>query len=305
MATPDVYRRQVNLLVRTLPFLSEAPALALKGGTAINLFLRDLPRLSVDLDLTYLPVESRGVSLAGIDTSLREIGRRLRSELPAAQVLERELRGEGVVHKLFVRSGGVQIKLEVTPVLRGCVFEPGRLPVSSIVEDTFGFAEASVVSFEDLFAGKLVAALDRQHPRDLFDVRELFAHEGLTERLRRAFVVYLVSHNRPVAELLAPRPRAIEAEFRSGFVGMPRVAVSLEDLLAVRDRLVEEAIESMPEEHRRFLVSFERGDPDWDALALSGVEALPAVRWKLANLRKLAPDRRARQAEALNAIWER
>ncbi len=60
----------------------------------------------------------------------------------------------------------------------------------------------------------MVAALDRQHPRDLFDVSALLANEGLTDALRTAFVVYLISHNRPAVELLAPGRLDIEAEFR-------------------------------------------------------------------------------------------
>jgi predicted nucleotidyltransferase component of viral defense system len=91
------------------------------------------------------------------------------------------------------------IKIEVTPVLRGCVYEPKPSSVSAAVEDQFGFAEIQVVSFADLYAGKLVAALDRQHPRDLFDVRDLLANEGIGEDLRKAFVVYILSHSRSMA----------------------------------------------------------------------------------------------------------
>ena len=56
MAFREVYRRQVQLLIRVLPSIAEEACFALKGGTAINLFVRDMPRLSVDIDLTYLPV---------------------------------------------------------------------------------------------------------------------------------------------------------------------------------------------------------------------------------------------------------
>lgn len=55
MAFSDIYRRQVELLIRTLPAVAEEECFALKGGAAINLFIRNLPRLSVDIDLTYLP----------------------------------------------------------------------------------------------------------------------------------------------------------------------------------------------------------------------------------------------------------
>ena len=304
MATSDIYRRQVALLVETLPFLAEEPVLALKGGTAINLFVRDLPRLSVDIDLTYIPVEARSLSLAGIDAAMRRIAKRVQSGMPGARILQGELRSEGVVNKLVVRAGGAQIKIEVTPVIRGCVYDPVRMQVSPVVEEAFGYAEAQVVSFEDLFAGKMVAALDRQHPRDLFDVRDLLATEGLTDRLRTAFVVYLVSHNRPAAEVLAPRRRDIEEEFRHGFVGMSEAPVRLEDLIEAREILIDKAVVQMPEEHRQFLIGFERNDHNWNTLGVAGVDMLPAVRWKLDNLAKLTPEKRIAQSEALSRVWE-
>lgn len=63
----EQYMRQVELLVRTLPYIARHEAFALKGGTAINLFYREMPRLSVDIDLTYVPIEDRETTLKGID----------------------------------------------------------------------------------------------------------------------------------------------------------------------------------------------------------------------------------------------
>ena len=140
----DLYRRQVALLIRILPLVAEEESFALKGGTAINLFVRDMPRLSVDIDLTYVPVAARADSLAAIDAALKRIAERARSALPDAQVLETPLQREAAVTKLLVRLQGVQIKIEVTPVLRGCVYEPELRSVSPSVEDAFGFAEIRV-----------------------------------------------------------------------------------------------------------------------------------------------------------------
>ena len=184
MPVDERYRRQVELLVRTLPHVAQERCFALKGGTAINLFVRNLPRLSVDVDLTYLPVANRQRSLADIEAALRRIGERIEDALPVARVQTGELREEGTVNKLFVRERSTQIKIEVTPVLRGCVFEAEEKAVSDAVEEQFGFAAIQVVSFPDLFAGKLVAALDRQHPRDLFDVHDLLTNEGIDDGLR-------------------------------------------------------------------------------------------------------------------------
>ena len=208
MAFLDSYRQQVALLIRVIPFVAKEDVFALKGGTAINLFVRDMPRLSVDIDLTYLPVEDSAASLAAIDGAMLRIKDRIEEGMPGAKVTASRSVDEKIVTKLIVRHQGAQIKIEVTPVLRGTVYDPVLTGVVPTVEDTFGFAEIQVVSFADLYAGKIVAALDRQRPRDLFDVRDLLANEGVDDALRRAFLVYLASHNRPMAEVLAPDPQA-------------------------------------------------------------------------------------------------
>src|SRR5580700_12111020 len=288
MPAAEMYRRQAALLVRTIPLVDEERCFALKGGTAINLFVRDMPRLSVDIDLTYLPVADRAKSLADINTAMLRLAERIRVGIPGSEVTSARLKGENVVTKHFVEERGVRIKIEVTPVLRGCVFEAETRAVSPKVEDQFGFAEIQVVSFADLYGGKLVAALDRQHPRDLFDVRDLLANEGIGEDLRKAFIVYLLSHNRPMFEVLAPRRKPIEAEFRRGFQGMTAEPVAMEALTQARESLIEAVVGKMPEHHRQFLLSFERGKPEWSLLALPGASNLPAVRWRRENLDTLA-----------------
>lgn len=302
MAFLDTYRQQVALLIRTIPFVAKEEAFALKGGTAINLFVRDMPRLSVDVDLTYLPVEDRTTSLAAIDAAMLRIAERVEAGIPGAKVNPSRSADEKIVTKLIVRVGEVQIKIEITPVLRGTVYDPVVTAVVPIVEDEFGFAEMQVVSFADLYAGKIVAALDRQHPRDLFDVRDLLAHEGISDELRRAFLVYLISHNRQMAEVLAPTRKPLAEEFARGFVGMTQNPVSLADLEAARDQIIAAMITTMPEAHRQFLVDFKRGEPDWDILGIEGVCYLPAVRWKQRNLDRLSPGKRQTLSKALETI---
>lgn len=292
MAFAQAYERQVALLMRVMPVVMEEPDFALKGGTAINLFIRDLPRLSVDIDLTYLPVRDRVASLIGIDAAMLAIAARIEARVPNVRVHASRLQPDNVVTKLVVRVDGVQIKIEVTPVLRGCVFDPEPRDVSPAVEERFGFATARLVSFADLYAGKIVAALDRQHPRDLFDVRDLLAAEGVDERLRAAFVVYMISHPRPFGEVLAPTRKDIAEEYRLGFEGMTDAPVPIEALLDTREAIITTMVGGMPENHRRFLLGFKRGEPDWDLLGLPHVAELPAVRWKLQNLRSISDDRR-------------
>lgn len=302
MAFLDTYRQQVALLIRTIPFVAKEQAFALKGGTAINLFVRDMPRLSVDIDLTYLPVEDRATSLKAIDAAMLRIAERIGGGIPGTKINPSRSAGDDIVTKLIVRSGDVQIKIEITPVLRGTVYEPVITPVVPRVEEEFGFAEMQVVSFADLYAGKIVAALDRQHPRDLFDVRDLLAHEGIGDELRRAFLVYLISHNRPMAEILAPARKPLTEEYARGFVGMTIEPVDLAELEAAREALITATVAEMPEAHRHFLVGFKKGTPDWDLLGIPRADKLPAVLWKRQNLDRLPDGKRNELIAALENV---
>ena len=145
---------------------------ALKGGTAINLFYRDMPRLSVDIDLVYMPIRSREESLSEISTSLSVIGSAIAARLDNTKVQYSRMGRTDIIIKLTVQSDRAVVKIELSPVHRGTVYLPDVRRIRPMAEDRFGFVEMSVLSFEDLFGGKIVAALDRQHPRDLFDVKE-------------------------------------------------------------------------------------------------------------------------------------
>ncbi len=304
MPVSNLYRRQAALLVRAIPIVASETCFALKGGTAVNLFIRDMPRLSVDLDLTYVPVAQRAESRREIDAAMRRIANRMRRGIPGSSISVAALEGEDCINKLIMRADGVQVKIEVTPVMRGCVYEPAVRPVSPRVESEFGFAEIQVVSFPDLYAGKIVAALDRQHPRDLFDVRELLANEGVDDELRKAFIVYLISHNRPMAEVLAPTRRDISEEFTRGFDGLSEQPVTPDELLEVREDLIRIVVGKMPVEHRRLLLSIKAGEPNWTLLGLPGVELLPAVQWRIENLGKMDENKRATALARLSEILE-
>jgi predicted nucleotidyltransferase component of viral defense system len=300
MPVDENYRKQVSLLVKILPLVARETIFALKGGTAINLFLRNMPRLSVDIDLTYLPVKDRASSLTEIDAAMRRLAKEVERGVHGAKVSASAPKGEKAITKLIVRADEAQIKIEVTPVLRGCVYEPAVRSVSARVEAEFGFAEMSVVSFADLYGGKIVAALDRQHPRDLYDVRDLLRHEGIDDKLRKAFIVYLISHDRPMAEVLAPRLLDISTEYKRGFEGMVHDPVTLDELLKARQDLISGIVGKMPEHHKRFLVSVKREAPDWALLDVPHARDLPAVRWKLENLARLSADKREQLLKGLN-----
>lgn len=299
----DQYQAQVRLLMRLIPIVARETCFALKGGTAINLFVRDLPRLSVDIDLMYLPMHERSEALVEIDAAMKRIKTSALADLRGARVTENV--HDGAILRLLVMAEGTLVKIEVSPVLRGVVYEPFIAPVTEAVEEVFGFAETNVVSFEDLFAGKLVAALDRQHPRDLFDVRGLLTHEGLSDELREAFIIYLLSHNRPMGEVLSGRVKDLANEYRNGFEGMTEEVIAIEELIKTQHEMIKTLIGGMPDHHRAFLIGFERGEPDWSLLRISHVAELPAIRWRQRNLDKLNPEQRFDLVELLRASLER
>lgn len=299
----EQYMRQVDLLVRTLPFIARYGDFALKGETAINLFYRDMPRLSVDIDLTYLPIEDRETTLKNIDTTLEHIREDLMRNLRGVHV-QRIAGGGNNDTRLLVRQGTAEIKVETSPVARGTVHPPQRRRVSEKVEETFGFAEMQVVSFEDLFGGKLHAAVDRQHPRDLFDVKLLYENEGLTDALFRTFLVYVASSGRPPHELVRPSLTNIDEAFVKEFEGMTVEPVSLDELKAARSRMTADILAQLDDKAIRFLLSLHDGEPEFEAIGLPQAAELPAVRWKLLNLKKLKEQNPTKHTEQRREIEE-
>jgi predicted nucleotidyltransferase component of viral defense system len=298
----EIYSAQVALLVRTIPEIAREDAFALKGGTAINLFVRDLPRLSVDIDLVYLPIAARPESLAAIHQGFARIAGNLRKRL-GVKVTEQKS-GDG--SKLVVRAGTAQNKVEVSPVLRGTVFDPEVRSVRPTVEDRFGYAEMQVVALPDLYAGKIAAALDRQHPRDLFDILHLYENEGITDDLFKAFLIYLVSHNRPPHELLDPNLLDLDDLYAGEFQGMTLEPAPLTGLLDVRAKLIADIQRRAGEDaSAAFLRSFFAGEPDWSQVDLRiDASRLPAVQWKLQNLERLQAEQRDKFDDQLARLHE-
>ncbi len=188
------FHQQVSLLLDVLPYVAKETCFALKGGTAINLFVRDFPRLSVDIDLTYLGLEAREEALSKSEEALHRIKSEIEKHI-GAKVNASSRESQSTDIKLFVNSNGVQIKIEASPVLRGVLFPPVLMSLhNNVVEKFERSLEIQVSSLPDLFGGKIAAALDRQ--RDLFDINLLFGAEGLTKDIMSGFLVYLMCHKR-------------------------------------------------------------------------------------------------------------
>ncbi len=235
------FEDQVKLMLDCLTQIFPSNVFALKGGTAINFFFRNMPRLSVDIDLTYLPLDDRQSSINNIEKELKVIAGNIERNIKDSKVILKADKYQ-MTHKMIVLRGHTNIKIEPNFVLRGAVHPVQSREPCERVEEQFGFSyEVSVLSFEDLYGGKICAALDRQHPRDLFDIQCLFENEGLTGSLRKTFIVYLLSHSRPIHEVLKPNELDIKEVYEKEFMGMVTQGdSSLEDLLSSRKRIIEE-----------------------------------------------------------------
>lgn len=296
------YRAQVDLLLQVLPQVAKESCFALKGGTAINLFVRDMPRLSVDIDLTYLPFDDRVTAMNAITTALRRIKERIETAIPTSKA-DMVPQSDGQEAKLLCQVRGAQIKVEVNTIIRGHVLPPRIMDVASTVEMEFGrFTSINLVSHAELFGGKICAALDRQHPRDLFDVHHLLANEGYTDDIRLGFMTLLISHSRPMHEMIWPNFLDQAKIFESQFAGMALTPFSYADFENTRERLLLVIHQGWTDKDRAFLLSFKRGTPDWDLLPLKHLSSMPAVMWKLSNIQKFKqknPDKHAQQLKAL------
>ena len=297
------YEAQARLLIECLPHVAKQECFALKGGTAINLFLHNLPRISVDIDLTYLPLKPRDESFREISLALQKIKADIEKYISGSLVKERHIQGS--IARLSIATSQAEIKIEPNLVLRGCVGSPSLRELSPAAQYQFGLsARMKTLAVEDIYGGKLCAALDRQHPRDLFDVRQLLADGGITPAIRRAFVIYLASHSRPMHELLCPNLVDLSPLYERQFSGMTSETVTLDELLQARQELIAYLPHALDSDERKFLLAIKSGEPEWDLLGFTGLEALPGLQWKLINIRKMDARKHLEQIEALKRLWD-
>ena len=263
-----------------------SPRFALKGGTALNLFAHDMPRLSVDIDVVFTDhtlnredaLRAIAADLEAAKSAISAMG--FRARVPTAK------RGENV--KLLVEGHGQQIKVEVNFVLRGTVLPVTRRPLVPRAQEIFTTdITLPVLDLPELYGGKLVAAMDRQHPRDMFDVLHMLEHFGWQSPSVDCFVAYLAGHNRPVHEVLFPNRLPLEPAFSSEFSGLTVDEVALETLEQTQSRLIDELPRALTSRHREFLLSLVSAEPAWDLMPFANLQHLPAPQWKLINLRSL------------------
>lgn len=298
------YLDAVRLLLAVAPVIFRKPTFALKGGTAINLFVRDMPRLSVDLDLVYTDHQ------AGRDDAMRMISSHL--ELIRADLNELGMTCHaattqlGEELKLFIERNRTRVKVEVNHVFRGTILPVEPRPLTLEAQDTFFTdIEIPLLHPDELYGSKLVAAMDRQHPRDIFDILKLYEDDGLTDRMIECFVCYLAGHNRPIHEVLFANEIDITSSHANEFVGMTEEPVPLEILLETRRRLFAEIPSMLSGNQRSFLMSLAEAQPDWSLMSCPHLAEMPALRWKLSNLERLRSSNSTKFAQQSSELTKR
>lgn len=277
----NIYRRKVELLLRILPFVTDEDCFAIHGGTAINLFVKNLYRLSVDIDVTYILIEDRNTSLQRINEALVRISDRVKRQFPDVRVIPRL-----DICKITCESQGCQVKIEVNQTKRGLVCgEAALLPLCEKAQSLFGMeVYARIVPIPQLYGGKISAALSRQHPRDLFDVKQM---DIPLADVKEGLIFCLLGSDRPIYESFAPNLIDQHEAMERQFSGMSEMPFGYDDFEATREKLILDVNSMMTEEDRRFLIGFEELTVDWENTPYSSFREYPSVRWKMQNLQKL------------------
>ena len=297
----NVYAQKVELLLRLIPIVMEEEVFAIHGGTAINLFLKDLPRYSVDIDLTYIPLADRQTSLDDVSLHLKSIADKAKKAFKGMHIVP-----NFNTSKLLCEYLGKQVKIEVNQTKRGVVGgECLSIPLSEKAQNEFSlFCEAKIVPLTQLYGGKIAAALSCQHPRDLFDVKYM---DIPLDESREGLIFCLLGSDRPIYESFAPSLIDQREAMENQFTGMTDIPFTYEEFEETRAKLINDVRSLMTDADKKFLISFESGQPEWDGYEFEYFKDYPSVQWKLLNLKKLAkqnPQKLRLEAEKLRNVLE-
>lgn len=287
MKINSLFKKQTELLLKIMSVVLATDKYALKGGTAINFFHRNMPRFSMDMDLAFIHITSREKFLKDNELYFNTLKSELSRRFPSCttQIVKTK---DLIPKQLLVSEEGTTIKVEANLVLRGAVYSPVLATTCAHIEQEYGLKiEVKTLSFEDLYAGKFCAALDRQHPRDLFDVMLFFKDHTITDKLKNAFLAYLMSGNRPISELLRPNRLDQRIPFAREFLGMTNLPVTYKELEEAREQLIASIEYCLTDRDRAFLLSFKRGEPDWSLSDIPHIQNFPSIKWKLMNIQQM------------------
>jgi predicted nucleotidyltransferase component of viral defense system len=299
------YVDTVRLMLGLAPHVFQQPLFAMKGGTALNIFLHDMPRLSGDIDVVFVDHRtSRDAALSLIQEELRSLAEQLEPLGYKSSLLNTNDEDEV---KIVVSRDNVSVKIEVNYNFRGTLLPVTPMRIANKAGELFA-TDVSVPSLarEELYGGKIVAALDRQHPRDFFDVREMLQHRHLDDGVMDCFVCYLSGHNRTVHDVLFSKDKSMTAMYEQQFEGMTSEPVPLAELEEARQSLRKNLLERLKDHHRQFLLSLVRLEPKWSLMPFAHLQEMPALKFKmrnLANLRRSNPEKFELQTTELARLF--
>lgn len=293
-----IYDNQVKLLVRVLPEVAKEDCFALKGGTAINLFYRNLPRLSVDIDLSYIYFDDRKTAISNIEDAMERICLNVNKLGIKTEIIGTESK------KIVCADNFVKIKIEPNYTIRGYAYEPELMRICETAEEKFGFVKINVVSKQELYGGKICAALDRQHPRDLFDIKELLDNDELTEDIIKGFIVLLLGAGRPLHEMLNPNIIDQSQVFQNEFYGMSDKEFTYNCHTKTLQALIDAVNTSIKADYKDFLLDFVRLQHNFSDIDIPNLDKLPAIKWKVRNLEKLRGTNKGKFDEQFEKLAE-
>lgn len=277
----DNYRKQVALLIRIMPLIYKIQDFAVHGGTAINLFEKNMPRYSVDIDLTYLPLKERKESLEEINKKLLALKQQIEKAVPGCKVIHKP-----DVWKLQCTKDGATVKIEVNGTKRGMIGEIQDMQLCEKAQKEFNMTcKARIVSFSQLYGGKIAAALSRQHPRDLFDCK--YMEIDSFDKVKSGLMFALLGSDKPIIESLQPNPVSQEEALENQFKGMSEIPFDYSDFESAREELKKQVNDSFTLTDKEFILSFEQGTPEWEKCCAGDLSQYPSVQWKLKNIQKL------------------
>lgn len=289
------YHKQVALLISVIPEIALETRFALHGGTAINLFDRDMPRLSVDIDLTYIPIEDRETSFNNISEALIKIKSSIEKRLQGSRV-EHKLE----MHKLLISHKDAMIKIEVSQIVRGILGAVTEKILCEKAQEKFDtFCSINIVPNGQLYGGKVCAAMDRQHPRDIFDVKQLLQKQGFTKEIKEGFLFRLLSSDRSIQDVLFPNLQDQRLAMANQFAGMSEEQFTYEEYEFVRETMVKTVQASITEKDKLFIIGFKNVVPDW---SIYNFEAYPSIKWKQLNLEKIKAANPSKHKELYDSL---
>jgi predicted nucleotidyltransferase component of viral defense system len=300
---PDVLEKVAHLLglleaLGSHPFLKGK--LALKGGTALNLFVFNVPRLSIDIDLNYMGAEDRENMLAErprIEQAVQAVF--AREGFTVRRMPEEHAGGKWSLRYQSAAGQGGNLEVDLNFMFRVPLW-PVTMSDSYPV-GTWQATQIPIIDIHELVAGKLAALLARRQARDLFDSHCILNMKNLDhDRLRTAFVVYGAMNRKDWRTVSTEDVNLNNAELARQLIPTLRVTTSKEQESIDRygTRLVEECRQALAvvlpfsEAEKGFLdLLLDHGEVDSTLLTADKnlqqrIQKQPLLEWKAVNVRK-------------------